>query len=207
MMPVMAAIVGCAGLVPVMAALEAGRTVALANKEALVSAGALMTDAATRTGATILPVDSEHSALFQCLEGRRAEELDSIVLTASGGPFRGRSREDVEVVALLRRAAEVVAGPGPPQVARGRAVTAGERGLVERRPNPRDGRSVLVRLTADGATHVDDAMLATAAEAAMMASGSSRFSPSVLSAEIALCRSWCGVSRFRPTAAPYCPIN
>ena len=63
----MAAIVGCAGLEPVMAAVEAGRTVALANKEALVTAGALMTNAAKRTGATILPVDSEHNAIFQCL--------------------------------------------------------------------------------------------------------------------------------------------
>ena len=67
----MAAIVGCAGLEPVMAAVEAGRTVALANKEALVTAGALMTDAARRSGATILPVDSEHNAIFQCLAGSR----------------------------------------------------------------------------------------------------------------------------------------
>jgi 1-deoxy-D-xylulose-5-phosphate reductoisomerase len=88
---VMAAIVGCAGLEPAMAAVEAGRTLALANKEALVTAGALMTDAARRSGATILPVDSEHNAIFQCLAGSRAEDVARIVLTASGGPFRTAS--------------------------------------------------------------------------------------------------------------------
>ena len=85
---VMAAIVGCAGLEPVMAAVEAGRTVALANKEALVTAGSLMTRAAARAGATILPVDSEHNAIFQCLAGSRAGDIARLVLTASGGPFR-----------------------------------------------------------------------------------------------------------------------
>ena len=85
---VMAAIVGCAGLEPVMAAVDAGRTIALANKEALVTAGPLMTDAARRSGATILPVDSEHNAIFQCLAGSRREDVARIVLTASGGPFR-----------------------------------------------------------------------------------------------------------------------
>ena len=85
---VMAAIVGCAGLEPVMAAVEAGRTVALANKEALVTAGALMTEGAARAGATILPVDSEHNAIFQCLAGSRSQDIARLVLTASGGPFR-----------------------------------------------------------------------------------------------------------------------
>jgi len=85
---VMAAIVGCAGLLPTMAAAEAGKTVALANKEALVTAGGLMTDAAKRSGATLLPVDSEHNAIFQCLAGSRSEEIARLVLTASGGPFR-----------------------------------------------------------------------------------------------------------------------
>jgi 1-deoxy-D-xylulose-5-phosphate reductoisomerase len=85
---VIAAIVGCAGLTPVMAAVEAGRVVALANKEALVTAGRLMTDAATASGATILPVDSEHNAIFQCLAGSRREDVSRIILTASGGPFR-----------------------------------------------------------------------------------------------------------------------
>ena len=92
---VMAAIVGCAGLEPVMAAVEAGRVVALANKEALVTAGALMTDAARRSGATILPVDSEHNAIFQCLAGSRLQDVARIVLTASGGPFRTRSLADM----------------------------------------------------------------------------------------------------------------
>jgi 1-deoxy-D-xylulose-5-phosphate reductoisomerase len=85
---VMAAIVGCAGLEPVMAAVAAGRTILLANKEALVSAGALMMAAATQYGATILPVDSEHNAIFQCLAGSRSQDVSRIILTASGGPFR-----------------------------------------------------------------------------------------------------------------------
>jgi 1-deoxy-D-xylulose-5-phosphate reductoisomerase len=95
---VMAAIVGCAGLEPVMAAVEAGRTVALANKEALVTAGALMTDAARQSGATILPVDSEHNAIFQCLAGSRSQDVARIILTASGGPFRSASLADMAKV-------------------------------------------------------------------------------------------------------------
>ncbi|MBX7526451.1 1-deoxy-D-xylulose-5-phosphate reductoisomerase [Qipengyuania vesicularis] len=85
---VMAAIVGCAGLGPVMAAIEQGTTVALANKEALVSAGEVMTAAVERHGATLLPVDSEHNAIFQCLQGGRLDEVRTITLTASGGPLR-----------------------------------------------------------------------------------------------------------------------
>ena len=85
---VMAAIVGCAGLEPVMAAVTAGRTILLANKEALVSAGALMMAAVKQYGATILPVDSEHNAIFQCLAGSRSQDVSRIILTASGGPFR-----------------------------------------------------------------------------------------------------------------------
>lgn len=92
---VIAAIVGCAGLRPVMSAIEAGKTVALANKEALVTAGALMTDAATRHGATLLPVDSEHNAIFQCLAGSRSEDVSRIILTASGGPFRTASSNTI----------------------------------------------------------------------------------------------------------------
>lgn len=92
---VMAAIVGCAGLPPTMAAVEAGKTVALANKEALVTAGALMTEAAQRSGATLLPVDSEHNAIFQCLAGSRLEEVERLVLTASGGPFRDASEQQL----------------------------------------------------------------------------------------------------------------
>ena len=92
---VLAAIVGCAGLAPVMAAVEAGRIVALANKEALVTAGALMIDAAAKNGATLLPVDSEHNAIFQCLSGARADEVSRIILTASGGPFLTVSGEAI----------------------------------------------------------------------------------------------------------------
>jgi 1-deoxy-D-xylulose-5-phosphate reductoisomerase len=92
---VIGAIVGCAGLRPVMAAVEAGRTIALANKEALVTAGALMTGAAAASGAVLLPVDSEHNAIFQCLAGARGEQVSRIVLTASGGPFRTSSAEEI----------------------------------------------------------------------------------------------------------------
>jgi len=88
---VIAAIVGCAGLMPVMAAVEAGKTVALANKEALVTAGELMIGAAAAHGATILPIDSEHNAIFQCLAGNSKDNVSKIVLTASGGPFRTAS--------------------------------------------------------------------------------------------------------------------
>jgi len=104
---VMAAIVGCAGLEPVMAAVEAGRTIALANKEALVTAGALMIDAARRSGATILPVDSEHNAIFQCLAGSRLEDVARVILTASGGPFRKCSLQEMSGMT----AAEAVAHP------------------------------------------------------------------------------------------------
>ena len=94
----MAAIVGTAGLEPVMRALEGGRTVALANKESLVSAGDLMTRAAAASGATLLPVDSEHNAVFQCLDHLRPEGVRRIILTASGGPFRTRSLEEMRGV-------------------------------------------------------------------------------------------------------------
>ncbi len=83
-----AAIVGCAGLAPTMAAIEQGGTVALANKEALVSAGEVMIAAVARSGATLLPVDSEHNAIFQCLHGHDVADVRWITLTASGGPFR-----------------------------------------------------------------------------------------------------------------------
>ncbi len=83
-----AAIVGCAGLAPTMAAIEQGGVVALANKEALVSAGEVMTAAVAQHGATLLPVDSEHNAIFQCLAGNDPADVRSITLTASGGPLR-----------------------------------------------------------------------------------------------------------------------
>ncbi|SMQ73850.1 1-deoxy-D-xylulose 5-phosphate reductoisomerase [Altererythrobacter xiamenensis] len=91
-----AAIVGCAGLGPVMAAIERGGTVALANKEALVSAGEVMTAAVAKHGATLLPVDSEHNAIFQCLQGHRLSDVARITLTASGGPFREWTQEQLD---------------------------------------------------------------------------------------------------------------
>ena len=103
----MAAIVGTAGLKPVMRALEGGGTVALANKEALVSAGALMTEAARASGATLLPVDSEHNAVFQCFDRARPESVRRIILTASGGPFRTWPLERMRAA----NAAQAVAHP------------------------------------------------------------------------------------------------
>ena len=94
----MAAIVGTAGLMPTMAALRNGGTVALANKEALVSAGVLMTAAARAGGSTLLPVDSEHNAIFQCFDSSRPGSVRRVILTASGGPFRARSREEMRDV-------------------------------------------------------------------------------------------------------------
>ncbi len=91
-----AAIVGCAGLAPVMAAVEQGGTIGLANKEALVSAGDVLIEAVARHGATLLPVDSEHNAIFQCLAGNDLAQVRWITLTASGGPFRDWSLEQLE---------------------------------------------------------------------------------------------------------------
>jgi 1-deoxy-D-xylulose-5-phosphate reductoisomerase len=87
---VMAAIVGAAGLRPTLAAVRAGATVALSNKESLVVGGALVVEAARQSGAAVVPVDSEHSALFQCLVGEPPGSVDRLVVTASGGPFRER---------------------------------------------------------------------------------------------------------------------
>jgi 1-deoxy-D-xylulose-5-phosphate reductoisomerase len=89
---------GTAALEAVLAAIETGKAVALANKEVLVMAGALMTDAARRRGVEILPVDSEHNAIHQCVHGRPAHEISRLVLTASGGPFRGHSRSQLAAV-------------------------------------------------------------------------------------------------------------
>jgi 1-deoxy-D-xylulose-5-phosphate reductoisomerase len=95
---VLNAVVGFAGLPATLWALEHGVTLALANKESLVAAGELALAAQERGGGLLLPVDSEHSAAFQCLEGREREQVDSLVLTGSGGPFRGRSRDELEDV-------------------------------------------------------------------------------------------------------------
>jgi 1-deoxy-D-xylulose-5-phosphate reductoisomerase len=97
---VLSAIVGGAGLLPTMAAIQAGRTVALANKETLVMAGSLMTAAARERRVPLLPVDSEHSAIFQCLEGHNRQEVHRVLLTASGGPFRSVPREELSRVTV-----------------------------------------------------------------------------------------------------------
>lgn len=95
---VLTALVGFAGLKPTLAAINAGKHIALANKETLVVAGELVTKLAKEKGVNIYPVDSEHSAIFQCLAGEWANPIEKIVLTASGGPFRGRSREELNSV-------------------------------------------------------------------------------------------------------------
>lgn len=95
---VVAAMVGFSGFKPTMAAIGAGKDIALANKETLVVAGAIVMAAAARKGVKVLPVDSEHSAIFQCLNGERHVTPRKIILTASGGPFRGKSREFLETV-------------------------------------------------------------------------------------------------------------
>ena len=89
---------GTDGLEAVVAAIEHGKTIALANKEVLVMAGAIVTEAARKSGGAILPVDSEHNAIHQCLHGRSAREIRRLVLTASGGPFRGRSVAELSAV-------------------------------------------------------------------------------------------------------------
>ena len=93
---VVSAMVGSAGLLPTLAAIEAGKPVALANKESLVMAGELVMGAARERGVSIVPVDSEHSAIFQCLAGHRREDLKQIILTASGGPFLDELAEDAD---------------------------------------------------------------------------------------------------------------
>lgn len=97
---VVSATVGAVGFVPTLRALEAGRRVALANKETLVMAGELMKRAAERSGAELLPVDSEHNALHQCLRGEKRSEVRRIILTASGGPFRTRDKASIEAATV-----------------------------------------------------------------------------------------------------------
>ncbi len=92
---VVSATVGAVGFVPTLRAIEAGKRIALANKETLVIAGELMTKAAERSGAEILPIDSEHNALHQCLRGESAKEVKRLILTASGGPFRTNTKEEI----------------------------------------------------------------------------------------------------------------
>lgn len=102
---VLNSLVGAAGLRPTLAALEAGHRLALANKESLVAGGALVLSAAERGGGEIVPIDSEHSAILQCLQGTRSDDVQRVTLTASGGPFRGRRAQDladVKAAAALR---------------------------------------------------------------------------------------------------------
>jgi 1-deoxy-D-xylulose-5-phosphate reductoisomerase len=94
------AMVGAAGLLPTLAAIDAGKTIALANKETLVMAGDLVMQQAMEKGVEILPIDSEHSAIFQCLQGERRDAVDKILLTASGGPFYTRSRAEFSEITL-----------------------------------------------------------------------------------------------------------
>jgi len=110
---VLNAVVGFAGLGATLWALERGTDLALANKESLVAAGELALAAWERGGGRLLPVDSEHSAAFQCLEGRSPETVDSIVLTASGGPFRGRTRDELRDVTPAEALAHPTWNMGP----------------------------------------------------------------------------------------------
>ena len=95
---VLTALVGYSGLKPTIKAIEAGKTIALANKETLVVAGELITKLAREKGVNIYPVDSEHSAIFQCMMGEFHNKIEKIVLTASGGPFRGKKKSDLQSI-------------------------------------------------------------------------------------------------------------
>jgi 1-deoxy-D-xylulose-5-phosphate reductoisomerase len=95
---VVSSMVGAAGLIPTIAAIDAGKDVALANKETLVAAGPLVMRMVGEKGVRLLPIDSEHSAIFQCLQGYRPEQVRKIILTASGGPFRERAGEDLSAI-------------------------------------------------------------------------------------------------------------
>lgn len=96
------AVSGMIGLQPTLAAINAGVDIALANKETLVAGGQIVIDAAAAKGVSLLPVDSEHCAIFQCLMGNKHQEIDRIIITASGGPFRGQTREQLESVTLAQ---------------------------------------------------------------------------------------------------------
>ena len=97
---VVTAMVGAAGLLPTLAAIDAGKNIALANKETLVMAGEIVTKRAGENGVKILPIDSEHSAIFQCLSGNRQKDLEKILLTASGGPFLNRPKKEFATIML-----------------------------------------------------------------------------------------------------------
>lgn len=93
-------VVGMVGLVPTLTAIEHGTDIALANKETLVTGGKLVTEAAKKNGVKIYPVDSEHSAIFQCLQGNKTSQMSKIILTASGGPFYGKTKSDLQSVTV-----------------------------------------------------------------------------------------------------------
>ena len=93
---VMSAITGAAGIIPTIAAIEAGKDIAIANKETLVAAGHIVTRLAKQKGCKLIPVDSEHSAIFQCLNGERQEDISRLIVTASGGAFRDKSRNEMK---------------------------------------------------------------------------------------------------------------
>jgi len=97
---VLTSVVGIAGLLPTVAAINAGKNIALSNKETLVTAGSIITKLAKDKGVKIFPVDSEHSAIFQCLAGNRNRDVEKIILTASGGPFRGYTKEQLKNVTV-----------------------------------------------------------------------------------------------------------
>lgn len=99
---VLASMVGYAGLKPTLAAIKTGKNIALANKETLVAAGSIVMNAVRENGVELLPVDSEHSAIFQSLSGGKASEVKRLLITASGGPFRGRSKDELENVTLAQ---------------------------------------------------------------------------------------------------------
>lgn len=98
---VLTSVVGMIGLIPTLKAINSGKHIALANKETLVVGGSLVTEAVKKNNVLLLPVDSEHGAIFQCLRGNNASEVSKIILTASGGPFRGKTIKDLESVTLI----------------------------------------------------------------------------------------------------------
>ena len=99
---VLASMVGYAGLRPTMAAINCGKNIALANKETLVAAGSLVMEAVAKNNVSLIPVDSEHSAIFQALQGGKEDEVKRLLITASGGPFRGKKRSELESVTLAQ---------------------------------------------------------------------------------------------------------
>jgi len=110
---ILCAIVGTGGLLPVISALRAGKDIALASKEVLVMAGELVMREAEKNGCRIIPVDSEHSAIFQCLEGRKKEDVARLILTASGGAFRDSTREEMEMATYEKALAHPTWDMGP----------------------------------------------------------------------------------------------